>query len=396
MKSINLTPEYAKKISGYVDSFDKTYNGAISLKENEINFILKNCPQLTGNEAGEIVDGIHNGCVLYNAELEKALEGEKSSIKTVFAERLSEAGVEERYAIASAMLMVVQAVNEEAVAQFSENKGSDIRKTVEELLSAEDGLKVNEGSVGEEELEELLTVLDEAIDSTPIGYYGCEGIKKLVESDIEAEGINFVEDYLKNEQLKTVNAVVTYIAYRNGELDCVEEKVFPEELAVMVCAGMDSHSTMVGLGAGCVPEDAASKVYKAIGKAVIVCLCTYVLYKLMLVGFAIGMASFAVFFSSQIIVTVLSLIYGIVFGVTSAAALLKLLEKIGVMGVTVFVVAKIKISEAYKKISSIITEKVVPAVKEKAEKIRDFITEKVVPYLKNVAKAIFGKLAPGK
>ena len=375
MKNMNLNGTGFEKAQAYIEEYMAAYNDTMSQKENKINYIQKQFPEKSRAEVIEIVDALYEGCAEYKKKLEEALSDKKFSIKEAFSNRLSDCSTDEKYTIATNLLLAVQAIDNNVIAENADDEHLDVKAKIEELLSKK--VETTPGMVNQEDLEALLDELDNAINSTAFGFYGCEQMIKLVEDD-EDNTVSFVQDYWENEELKATTAMGAYVAYLKGELPSGEGEVSAQEMAVLISAEIDKDATIKRASAGQIVWEKAMHILQIIGAVAVGCLIFYAIWKLVEMSMLFGAAVFSLAFGGGVIAGLIGAFFGAVF-IWNICSWIgdhadEAAEKVG----KVVTVAKEKIKVVYEKTRDYTKNVVVPKVKTAAKKTWEFIDKRII------------------
>lgn len=364
MNNINLKGTEFEKPKAYIEEYTAGYNHAASEKENKIIFIQKHFPEKTRVEVEQIVDGLYDGCSTYMKNLGEALKDKKFSIKETFSEKLTELSIDEQYSYASNLLLVVRAIDNNVILENSDEAQLNMKQKIDELLDKK--VETTPGTVSQEDLEDILTELDEAINNTAFGFYGCEEMIKFIENNTEGDTISFIQNYWENEELKVTTSMGVYIAYLRDEIPEMEGEISPNEMAVLVSAGIDKDAVIKRASAGEIGWNIAMGILTVIGVTA--------LYVLVSLAYAVAGATlfyFATFGCAY------AAVIGAVLGWIVADDVLDLdsaYDKV----ITFVEVTKEKVLEGYRKTRDYVKNTVVPKVKEGAEKTWNFINDKLI------------------
>ena len=376
MKNINLTGKEFDKAKQYIDEYKAEYNEALSEKENKINFILKNFPDKTKEEAKKIVVDLYEGCSEYMKNLEEALNDKKFSIKEAFSEKLADLPVEEKYALAANLILVVQAIDNSVIAENTDEEHLDMKKKIEELLNS--NLEVAPGTINQEDLEKILSELDEAINNTAFGFYGCEQMLELVKNNNDGDTVAFVENYWKNEEYKATASMGAYIAYLKGEIPEAQEGISAGEMAVMVSAGIDKDAVIKEFSAGRIALEYALKILGVIGVIALACLMVYTIIKFVSLAVGFGSLVFAGLFGGGLIAILAGAFFGGAFAVNTVNWISDHIEGAGEKIGEYAEIAKEKILSGYEKVTGYVKNTVAPKIKEGAKKTWNFINDRII------------------
>lgn len=295
-----FSKEDLEKIKLLVESFNGVNNPELSLEDNLVNFYLNQFPGVFPEDAHEIVNGIKSGVMSFNDTLNEALS--QNGIDYVDKLKMLGEGKtnEEKYEIYINFLSTLNVL--ETANLNLEN--AEVKQTFEEIKSQ---IYTVKESVTEEELNEIIEKVSEALNNTTLTLSSADMINQLIEHLPEGESaisaiIRGSEDDVK---LKMLTSLATFIAHQKGELDSTAGlELSAEQIAINVCAGIEETRVVEGVKKGIFTVENAIKVLKIIGGVALYILLAIAFGKIAaFIGTFIGMALIALFGTSTFVVT---------------------------------------------------------------------------------------------
>lgn len=292
--------EDLEKVNSLIESFNGINNPELSLEDNLVNFYLNQFPGVFPEDAHEIVNGIKTGVMSFNDTLNEALS--QNGIDYVDKLKMLGEGKtnEEKYEIYINFLSTLN-VLETANLNF---ENAELKQTFEEIKSR---IYTVKESVTEEELNEIIEKVSEALNNTTLTLSSAEMINQLIEHLPEGESaisaiIRGSEDDIK---LKTLTSLATFIAHRKGELESTAGlELSAEQIAISVCAGIEETRVVEGVKKGIFTVENAIKVLKIIGGVALYILLAIAFGNIAAyIGTFIGMSLIALFGTSTFVVT---------------------------------------------------------------------------------------------
>lgn len=288
------------KINSLVESFNGANNPELSLEDNLANFYLNQFPGVFPEDAHEIVNGIKSGVMSFNDTLNEALS--RNGID--YVEKLKRLGDgktnEEKYEI---YINFLSTLNVLETANFN-LENADVKQTFEEIKSQ---IYTVKESVTDEELNEIIEKVSDALNNTTLTLSSSEMINQLIEHLPEGESAisTIIRGSEQDIKLKMLTSLATFIAHQKGELESTAGlELSAEQIAINVCAGIEETRVIEGVKKGIFTVENAIKVLKIIGGVALYILLGIAFGKIAaFIGTFIGMSLVALFGTSTFVVT---------------------------------------------------------------------------------------------
>lgn len=213
--------------------------GNKSTSERMRDYCLARFPEMTR----ETADGIVNTITSTVATFGDGLKNEDT--KTWFYNRLDEAteGMtrEEVYAYYLSALIAIKSLDAREVAANLEKEDFDGEAYYQELKEMSMGL--NEEELTDEDLAELLTQLEDAMEHSAVNIMLNSEIISLLENMSEEQTQEFVEGNASDAEFKCFATLALYLGKEEGKITSVGEGATLESLAIGVCARIEGERT---------------------------------------------------------------------------------------------------------------------------------------------------------
>lgn len=302
--SIDMKEIFSKKdleeVGLLVNSFNETQDPKRNFEDNLVDFYVQQFPGTFPEDAHEIVNGIKSGVMSFNDTLNEALS--QNGIDYVDKLKMLGEGKtnEEKYEIYINFLSTLNVL--ETANLNLEN--AEVKQTFEEIKSQ---IYTVKESVTEEELNEIIEKVSEALNNTTLTLSSADMINQLIEHLPEGESAisTFIRGSEDDVKLKMLTSLATFIAHQKGELESTAElELSAEQIAINVCAGIEETRVVEGVKKGIFTVENAIKVLKIIGGVALYILLAIAFGKIAaFIGTFIGMSLVALFGTSTFVVT---------------------------------------------------------------------------------------------
>ncbi len=288
--NITISKEEALKIQELFTVYKDVEDNQLTIDENLSQFYLSQCPGIYPEEAAEIVKHLHKGVLEFDTNLKKALaEGDINPTETFKAARESDCTDKQLYELYLNFLAALHVMN---VQNFDEEQTS----LIEDFDSIKNKLSVN-GEVTSEMLDELESKISDALKDNTLCLAAADTMNNLKDAVYSGEESikEMLDKNLSDFQTKFVMSMMTYIAYRNGEISSLKDsEVTPEAIAVAVSYGIEEAQVIEDVRTGKTTVDKAVKILKIIGG---VALCTVLVLTIYYIAVHFSAFAFAAFVS---------------------------------------------------------------------------------------------------
>lgn len=242
--------------------------GSKSTSERMRDYCLARFPEMTR----ETADGIVNTITSTVATFGDGLKNEDT--KTWFYNRLDEAteGMtrEEVYAYYLSALIAIKSLDAREVAANLEKEDFDGEAYYQELKEMSMGL--NEEELTDEDLEELLTQLEDAMGHSAVNIMLNSEIISLLENMSEEQTQEFVEGNASDAEFKCFATLALYLGKEEGKITSIGKDATLESLAVGVCARIEGERTARRAIWGEITWEEAMEKLEKIAKVATACL----------------------------------------------------------------------------------------------------------------------------
>lgn len=283
--TINFTKDELLKIQALSAEFSKAEDKNLTLSENLVAFYLDQRPGVSKEEAEKVVADLTKGIQTFHEELTKALrEGGVDYVARLheLGEDLTNEQKYELYVNFLATITVLDAQN------------FDAEKTVQ--IENFETIK-NRFTVTGEVTEEMLAEVEERISTTLKDSTFCLSTSEMMGSLFDKmQDASSLEESLSGSEedfrVKLTNAMMTYIAYQQGEIKSLAgQDIAPEFIAVGAAAGVEQARTMENYRLGRITWEDALDILKVIGGVLLWC---YLTIFFAIVAVAIALSTFSV------------------------------------------------------------------------------------------------------
>lgn len=259
--NIQLTKNDALKVAEYITAYNDFAETNSPLEQNLVNFYLHQFPGTFPEDAYHIVNDIKKGVKVFNDTLNEALSNNGIN----YVEKLKGLGEgktnEEKYEIYINFLATLTVLE---TANFNTENGQT-ELNFEEIKGT---LYIVKDTVSDEELNEVIEKVAQALDNTTLILSSAEMLNQLIEKLPEGEtAINeIIRGSEEDMKIKMLTSLVTFIAHQKGELESTSgTELSTEQITINVCTGIEETRVVDGVKKGIFTVDNAIKLLKLIG-----------------------------------------------------------------------------------------------------------------------------------
>lgn len=292
--------------------------------------------------------------------------------KTV-ADRVEGMTLEEECKYKLGVLLMLKAMSEDILKRASAQTASEMDMTFQ-VMSDDDASALEKGPYTEETLAQINVELAEAIENCGLDVELVDRFEQVLDETLDEESVHgFVTELWQDAQYKYAMAVSACVAKKNNELPSLPEDTSEEMLTIGVCQGIDVANVEARVSVGEMTTDKAYEVIRTIASVGVA------------IAAAAGMFFIGVFFSVSAFSAIVSGLGGgliaIILGAAVGGSVWYLLEHDFFESVTSVAQTFRKLSDfTYKKlkqgvkfVSKVVKERVLPCLGNAIEKIGGFI-----------------------
>lgn len=280
MMSMNEMFRLSKQERECVEQTFKQVRSAVQVekttRENMTLIYQSYFPEKSLEESKAVVSSLVTGIETFAQNLEAANERSQWIHETLqnSMKRLSD---EEKYQMMTAFLATVKGVDVYFLRQTEgENEAINVDKMLEDIrknVSAE-----GKESITHEELENLMKMVEEAIETSSVIIVGNQEIIELIEAlkEDEKNGSSFVKNFWDEVQTRSYVALAAYITYQKGQLISIGEGVNPEVIAIGIASEMEKDKLINEASLGEITWEVARKGIKLIAAVALLSVYVYV------------------------------------------------------------------------------------------------------------------------
>lgn len=271
-KERSILKEYSNKLK-------PLENPELSIRENLLNMYMDCYPDVTEEEAGEIVDNILNGISDFNQGLSAYVQNGMEAVLEIMEQKQEEKSAKERYAAYCNMTIAIKTMDQRVLSSLLGSEKFQAEAALEELFNSGISCEVK---VTEEMLEEAKQQLVSALESSVISLNDIERLKNMPEDSAEEYIREFAIEGWSVEEKKAYLSLAAYLAYQDGKLlPEEEEEADPYLWAVAVAASVETEKTIHDALKGNIAWEIAALTLKAIGcVALTLGICSLTIYSL--------------------------------------------------------------------------------------------------------------------
>lgn len=367
METLKLNTSEIANIKNLVAQFAESEDKSKSLKENLVDFYMRNFSGVEGEESStDTIDALIKGIQIFNTQLSDALKQDIETGEVNYIEALAAIGTDkslsERYAIYANFLVLLETLES---SNLNENEMGFIESYEAKKNSK---FRIPDGQeVTQEMIDEIIVKINECLSNSTFALSTLEASRDLrnaINSDEHTTVL--IESRQEDMRAKLILATCTYIAAKKGEISTLTPDTKPEFVALGVAAGVEEEKVLVDVAQGNMDESKAAKILKIIGA---VALTTALI---------IASTYLTSLIATTIRVGILGLLgHGFIASLVCCAVTLVTVCSL----VTVFTLTSLKILEVadniYDKVVKAIRETVVPAAKQAWRAIMVWVKSKL-------------------
>lgn len=316
--SNKFNKEEVIKIEEHVANINSANDATSSFEEILVNYYLAQFPGTFPEEAKEIIKKIRTGVNTFNSTMNEAVKSNGLD----YVEKLKTLGEgktnEEKYEIYVNFLTTLTTLE-------ASNFGNETEETIESFDEIKDKIFEIKESVSDEELDEIISKVADALNNTTLAMSSSEMINQLIEKLPEGEdgAKEIIRDSEEDIKVKMSTSLAVLICHQKGELESTNgTDLTVEQITINVCTGIEEARIVNDVKNGILTVDNAIKLLKIVGGIA--------LYLLLATVFFNVAADFGLFVSGLIIG-----LFGSSTVITVAASIAGLLTSIGLFGITV-------------------------------------------------------------
>jgi hypothetical protein len=314
---------------------------------------------------------------------EKSIDKEKENAKNAawLFKKLEQAtkGLtnEQKYECMYYLLIGLKAVDYNVINEISTTEDLDTMVKIEELRSSI--VMTSEGTISDDDINELKTLMVEAIEHAGICIAGNKELIDLIKHLPEdKEAVNgFISSNWDDVEFKEYASLATYIAYLEGALPSMPAGIDPELIATSVTAGIERDKIIKEASLGQVTFEYACQILKIIGAIVLfgfmLWLSIKVLAALVLLGGGIGFV-----IGESLISLIIGMALGGYLGYKASEGIISVGSEVMDAAGDGYDKAVQIITTTYTKLSDYIKENMIDPLKEKHDNFYDYINNKVM------------------
>jgi hypothetical protein len=322
-----LTNEQIHLIEQNVNDFSNLEDKDKSLEANLAAYYMSRVPDVTHDEAMEIVSRLKNGITTFNTNLANALKMEEVDYSEMIervmqTEQISNKSLIEQYEVLVNILSMLHSIE-------ADNFSMENLTHYHSFAEIKDKYIKTTGEVSEEDIDSVKELINETLQNSSFCLGTIDRIRELIDQTAEDPEtvVGIVYDQKSDIRMKLIQSMATYVAVVKGDiLDSTfsAEKATPEMIAVGVAAGVEEQRVIVDLGSGKCDQSLAVRIIKIIGG---VALATLMLFGVIASTFIVAtgivdavVAAMGVGFFAMLTASVLSSLVGmalIVAGIMS-------------------------------------------------------------------------------
>ncbi|MBT9779408.1 hypothetical protein GPL15_23300 [Clostridium sp. MCC353] len=265
----------------YSDKLKTMVNPDSGVRENLLNMYMDRYPDVTENEAEEIIDNILKGISDFDQGLSAYTQNGLEAVLEKIEQDQEEKSPAERYAAYCNMTLAIKTMDQRVLSSLLGPDKFQADNALEELF----GTGVDcETIVTVEMVEEAREQMISALESSVISLNDIERLKNLPEDSAEEYIREFAVEGWSLEERKAYLSLAAYLAYQDGKLlPEEEEEADPYLWAVAVAASVETEKTIHDALKGNIAWEAAAFTLKAIGcVALTIGVCALTIYSLLL------------------------------------------------------------------------------------------------------------------
>ncbi len=386
--NFELPKDEAKYVDGLLNKMMEKKNPKLSVKENVINFYLSCFPEQSGVDAERLMERVIDAVSTFTQYLEESNKDSYDWVDQQLQEATKDLSLSQKYEIMLNFLLAVRAVDMKVMEENVKADDFDAEEKWRELL--ESGVKVSEGEITQQKLDELMQLVRETMQNSSIIIAGNSEVADLIKDLASGQDTvkNFVQGNWDDAEFKIYASVASYIAYLQGETPSVPENTEPETIAIGVSAGIERNKIIAQASTGKITWEAAVKALKILGFVSLLCLFLWVSVKVVVMMALIGGSVLGALLGGSVLAFVFGTIVGGYLGC-------KGMEKIADAGAAVVTAVGTGydklvelISQGYHKASALVKDALWPAVKEQLHKLWEFVTKKITQGLVKITTAV--------
>lgn len=258
---IQITKNDALKVAELISAYNDFTDSNSPLEQSLVNFYLQQFPGTFPEDALHIVNDIKEGVKAFNDTLNEAINNNGIN----YIEKLKGLGEgktnEEKYEIYINFLATLTALETSNI-----NVGNG--QTDLNLEEIKGKLYTVKGIVSDEELNEIIEKVADALNNTSLTLSSAEILNQLIEKLPEGETAiaEIIRGSEEDMKIKMITSLVTFIAHQRGELESTmgtEPDV--RQITTNVCTGIEESRVVDGVKEGIFTVDNAIKLLKLIG-----------------------------------------------------------------------------------------------------------------------------------
>lgn len=264
---LNITQEEVLKVQELLKKFFDNEDKNISTEQNLINFVMDTRPGTTPEEALSYVQATNKGVNSFTETLNEVVKNGSIDYKLKIQEVASNLSMTDKYTL---YLNFLVALGNLDATTFSADKPVAIDE-FEQLTQST--YEVTNGDVTQEQLDDLIAQIDQALTNNTFCLATSDSINNLVEQlPGGAKNITeFLNSNIDDIKRKHVMALCTYIAYQNGDLKSIPEGTTAEMIGISTAAGIEQEKIMNDVRSGRTTFETAAHWIKIIGGVALYC-----------------------------------------------------------------------------------------------------------------------------
>lgn len=267
MNNMKVTNEEMAKVAERCNVINAAHESTKTLTENLVNAYSAEHPELTNEEAVEVVSRLIRGCDCLTRKYNQAVrEGFDSETEI---KRLTKGmDTETRFNYLVNALAAVDALNSRTV-----QSQKDADETVKDYIEKYTSLTPHPTETDCEDIQRILT---EAIANNSLLLTSMEQAQELLASAKDTNSvIDFTSDQYDDARTKAEMALAMWIEYENGNIPSIAKGATPESIGIGAATAVEEAKIINDIATGRKSADIAVKCLKILGGVALFLLLGY-------------------------------------------------------------------------------------------------------------------------
>lgn len=268
MNNMNFTQEDMARVTKRYNAIADSANAELTLKENLVNAYMKSKPEISEEEAINIVNRLIDGCETLTKKYNEAFK-DSFNVESEIATLCKGKNTEEKFTFLINALAVVETLNVDSYDSLGNVK--------EALQTAIESYKKSDHEPTEEDCDAMTKNLADALRDNTLLISGLEKAQEILHAANKTNTIiDFAAEQYDDAKMKAEMALAAWIEYESGNMPSAGTDATPESIGIGAATAVEEAKIMSDVAKGNKTMDIAIMCLKVLGAVALTCILGYI------------------------------------------------------------------------------------------------------------------------